>query len=207
MVAVPLMKRMGSRPIWSVKGTVPIGSMINFDSHIAGHGHGDPKYKQTFNEPCRRFWRLSSSIWSRHLVLCVYEYRWRFTVHIFLHENELSEVSVVVVCSRVLHIGAFFDNCELKWYEMRKFNILMPFYFVHIESILPLFRACVLVFLLILLFCIQLTICCIYKLVKMCHWIFLQSIICVLKLTCACATLSCLYLNFLKNFIFAQNLR
>ena len=29
---------------------------------------------------------------------------------IYLHENELSEVSVVVVCSCLLHIGAFSDT-------------------------------------------------------------------------------------------------
>ena len=138
MVAVPLTKRMGSRHVRSVKGTVPICIMINFDSDLGVHGQGDSKCDQTFNDPCRRFWRLSSSIWSRHLVLCVYECTWRFAVHIFLHENELREVSVVVVCSCVLHIGAFFDNCELKWYEMRLFNILMPF----TSCTLNLYRHC-----------------------------------------------------------------
>ena len=44
---------------------------------------------------------------------------------------ELSEVNVVVVCSYV-HSPTYwslFDNFELKWCEIRKFNNLLLFYY------------------------------------------------------------------------------
>ena len=42
-----LMDRMGTEPILSVKRRVSIDTMVNFDGHGDGDGHG--KCKQTFN--------------------------------------------------------------------------------------------------------------------------------------------------------------
>ena len=46
MVIVPLTGRMGSVPILSVKQSVSIGTMINFDSDGDGHGDRDGTCKQ-----------------------------------------------------------------------------------------------------------------------------------------------------------------
>ena len=44
------MDRMGSEPNLSVKRSVSIGTMLNFDGD--GHGDGDGTCKQAFNQKC-----------------------------------------------------------------------------------------------------------------------------------------------------------
>ena len=46
MVTVHLMGRMGTEPILSVKRSISIDTMINFDVDGDGHGHGDSRCKQ-----------------------------------------------------------------------------------------------------------------------------------------------------------------
>ena len=46
MVTVHLMGRMGTEPILSVKRSVSIDTMINFDGDEEGHGDGDGTCKQ-----------------------------------------------------------------------------------------------------------------------------------------------------------------
>ena len=48
MVTVSLIVRMGSEPILSIKWSISIDTMINFDGDGDGHGYGDGTCKQTF---------------------------------------------------------------------------------------------------------------------------------------------------------------
>ena len=48
MVIDCLMQRMGSEPNLPVKRSVPIGTMLNFDSDGHRHGDGDGTCKQAF---------------------------------------------------------------------------------------------------------------------------------------------------------------
>ena len=42
--------RMDSEPNLSVKRSITIGTMVNFDGEFDGHGHGDGTCEQTFTE-------------------------------------------------------------------------------------------------------------------------------------------------------------
>ena len=46
MVMVRLMGRMGTEPILSIKESISMDTMINFDGDGDGHGDGDGTYKQ-----------------------------------------------------------------------------------------------------------------------------------------------------------------
>ena len=52
MVMVCLMGRMGTEPILSIKRSVSIDTMINFDSDGDGHGDGDGTCKQASKGAC-----------------------------------------------------------------------------------------------------------------------------------------------------------
>ena len=49
MMTVRLTGRMGTEPILSVKQSISIDTMINFDVDGDGHGHGDSTCKQALN--------------------------------------------------------------------------------------------------------------------------------------------------------------
>ena len=50
MVTVRLMGRMGTEPILSIKQSVSIDTMINFDGDRDGHGYGDGTCKQALRQ-------------------------------------------------------------------------------------------------------------------------------------------------------------
>ena len=56
MVTVHLMGRMGTEPILSVKRSISIDTMINFDVDGDGHGHGDSRCKQALRVEIPYVW-------------------------------------------------------------------------------------------------------------------------------------------------------